>query len=65
MSTEKIYVGIDPGAKGAIAVICDDEVSLFDIPTLEQLMANTTVLRVLNDNRYDFECVERYSSYAA
>lgn len=52
MSTDKIYVGIDPGSKGAIAVICDDEVSLFDMPTLEQLMANTTVLKVLNNNRY-------------
>lgn len=52
MSTDKIYVGIDPGSKGAIAVICGDEVSLFDMPTLEQLIANTTVLKVFNNNRY-------------
>lgn len=52
MSTEKIYVGIDPGAKGAIAVICDDEVSLFDMPTLEHLMATTTGLRGAKGNSY-------------
>lgn len=53
MSFEKTYVGIDPGAKGAIAFICGDMVFLMDMPTLEHLMANTTGLRCLkNDDKF-------------
>lgn len=42
---DTIYVGIDPGAKGAIAVIAGDLVMIDDMPTLEDLMKKTTGLR--------------------
>lgn len=47
------YVGIDPGSKGAIAVIqSNGEVCIFDMPTLEELMKKTTGLRGCNGDRY-------------
>lgn len=50
---DKIYVGIDPGAKGAIAVIGDDgSVSIMDMPTLEELMKKTTGLRGSTGDRH-------------
>lgn len=51
--TDKIYVGIDPGSKGAIAVLGDDgSVSVMDMPTLEELMRKTTGLRGGKGDRY-------------
>ena len=43
--TDKIYVGIDPGSKGAIAVLTGDLVAIDDMPTLEELMRKTTGLK--------------------
>ena len=52
--SSKIYVGIDPGSKGAIAVIDDDgdALSVYDMPTIEHLMTHTTGLRSTEGNRY-------------
>lgn len=51
--TDKVYVGIDPGAKGAIAVLGDDgSTSIMDMPTLEELMKKTTGLRGGTGDRY-------------
>lgn len=36
--TRKVYVGIDPGAKGAIAVIAGDLVMIEDMPTAEEAL---------------------------
>lgn len=36
--TEKVYVGIDSGAKGAIAVIAGDLVMIKDMPTAEEAL---------------------------
>lgn len=52
MSTDKIYVGIDPGSKGAVAVIDEECNTVYDMPTLEHLIANTTGLRANKGNRY-------------
>ena len=50
----KIYVGIDSGAKGAVAVIDEagEVLSVYDMPTLEHLMTHTTGLRSTEDNLY-------------
>lgn len=48
----KIYVGIDSGAKGAVAVIDDCEATVYDMPTLEQLMDNTIGLRANKGDGY-------------
>ena len=52
MTDDKIYVGIDPGSKGAIAVVAGDLVSIDDMPTLEFLMNNTTGLKANQGDRY-------------
>lgn len=36
--TDKVYVGIDSGAKGAIAIIIGDAVSIYDMPTPEKAL---------------------------
>ena len=47
------YVGIDPGAKGAIAVLGDDgSISIMDMPALEELMKKTIGLRGGLGERY-------------
>ena len=33
--TEKVYIGVDPGAKGAIAIIQGDKVIIDDMPSIE------------------------------
>lgn len=38
MSTDKIYVGIDPGAKGAIAYIEPNKVTIIDMPQPEEAL---------------------------
>lgn len=51
--SNKIYVGIDSGAKGAVAIIAEDgDVTVYDMPTLEHLMSTTTGLRSTKGNRY-------------
>ena len=30
-----IYIGIDPGLDGAVAIMCGEDIDFFDIPTLE------------------------------
>ena len=52
MTDDKIYVGIDPGSKGAIAVVAGDLVAIDDMPTLEFLMNNTTGLKTNQGDRY-------------
>ena len=50
---DKAYVGIDSGAKGAIAVITETgEVVINDMPTLEELMKDTTGLKACKGNAY-------------
>ena len=47
------YVGIDSGAKGAIAVITESgEIVIQDMPTLEELMKDTTGLKACKGNTY-------------
>lgn len=51
--TNKIYVGIDPGSKGAIAILFENgEVIVNDMPTLEELLRKTTGLRGGLGDRY-------------
>lgn len=53
MSTDKkIYMGIDPGSKGAVAAIGEHGSIVYDMPTLELLMEYTTGLRANKGDSY-------------
>lgn len=38
MTNDKVYVGIDPGSKGAIAIIIEDALIINDMPTPEKAL---------------------------
>lgn len=50
--SSKIYIGIDPGSKGAVAAIGKHGSIVYDMPTLELLMAQTTGLRANKGDSY-------------
>lgn len=54
MKSSKYFVGIDPGSKGAIAILHPNgEVSIKDMITLEELMEKTTGLKGLKNSPYE------------
>lgn len=48
--TDKVYVGIDPGAKGAIAILQGDKVIIDDMPSIEE------AIEIIRNSSPSFEC---------
>lgn len=51
-----IYVGIDPGKQGAVATICEDEVSIEPVPLIGKKEYDINAMRALLPSNYHDEC---------